>query len=466
MPTLVLNAYSIAYPLITNRIRASIYYQKTPAAIVSSIIDTTIGHPEKVWTFSGLPRENYGFLLEEINSTGAAVRNLAKFDVVPGELEGSLNRADEQFTVDVTPGVVSGVNTLLFNGVAGIPNYIGWDIVPSQLNGRGILSKRLDYTWNKTTGELKLVQADDVFEAMTDWNIHFVPVSQPAGNSYPSINDFQISVKTANYIATADDFGSKIICEPVSGYMELKLPDIALVPQGRKLMIEVQANYDCSVKLVTFGPEPIKFGKGTLIALRNERFSVYKYLRGAAPEWRIDDQYGNFILCGTIISTDSIQFDTLNARLLDGSSLSKFTYARLYDYVLTLPAAQVVNFDDWTTNKTYYSYANSLSGGSVNLFRIPDRRGLFERSIIAGKAGDYVNDSLKSHAHNFPADDNVENWNQDPTAWIPRLASTTRRGGDFDYNNSELGHKIYLTGDTGGSETQPKHYLINRYVLL
>lgn len=116
MSTLVLNAYSSAYPDITNRIRASIFLQSDPLAIIASQIDSTIGHPIRIWSFPGLPRNNYGFSLDEIDGSDNPINNLAYFDVVPGEVDGELIRNDEQVMVDTTPGLVAGNTSAVFDG--------------------------------------------------------------------------------------------------------------------------------------------------------------------------------------------------------------------------------------------------------------------------------------------------------------------------------------------------------------
>src|SRR5688500_12608511 len=97
MATFRLSAYTKGYPFVLNRMMASIYTQDNPNAIIASIIDTTPGHPERVYDFLGLPRQNYGFRLDEIDGAGLVLANYAKFAVVPGERDGVLCRADEQY---------------------------------------------------------------------------------------------------------------------------------------------------------------------------------------------------------------------------------------------------------------------------------------------------------------------------------------------------------------------------------
>lgn len=100
----MLNAYSGAFPSITNRIQARVYKQSSPLAIVASITDEESGHPARIWSFPGLVRTNYIFKLVEIDGDDNVVNQLAYFDVVPGSIDGFLTRSFEQVQVDSTPG--------------------------------------------------------------------------------------------------------------------------------------------------------------------------------------------------------------------------------------------------------------------------------------------------------------------------------------------------------------------------
>ena len=116
MATVTLNAYSVAFPTITNSIRAAIYKVSDPTAMVASIIDTTSGHPARTWSFTGLDRTNYLFSLDNIDGSGNVVQNLAAFNVVPANIDGLLSRQEEQIEVGVTPNLVAGTNTATFDG--------------------------------------------------------------------------------------------------------------------------------------------------------------------------------------------------------------------------------------------------------------------------------------------------------------------------------------------------------------
>lgn len=471
MATVSFDVISKAFPQITNRIRATVSLPTSPNAAVATIIDSTAGHPERTWSFNGLPRNNYIFSLDEINSENVPISNLALFNIRPGSIEGSVSRDDEQITVDITPGLISGENEFVFDGTGdpAKPNYIGWEIVPSELEGgRGILIKGEDYTWDSQTATFKLIIENDIFQSGVTYNIHFNDKSS-AVQSSPTITDFITKVIKDSSLLSVDDFGNHIIFEPNADYIEVTLPDIKTVPQGRKLRLEVFSDTLCCVKLVT--NDVIKFARGYIYLMPNESLSIFRFNRDAfTDEWRVSEPFGNFISCGTIVSHDSVQASLFNVQLIDGTSGLTTKFARIYnEIVLNLPINQRCNFDEWGVgnNKYLYSLANSLNPVNRNRFHFPDRRNLYERANLNGKAGDYLENQNKEHWHNFAGDDSMINWNADPTLWIPEKADGmgSSRPGDLK-NGDGLGHYIFKTSKSGGAEARPNSYLINKYILL
>lgn len=472
MSTVVLDAFSKAYPFITNRIRASVFLQSDPQALVASIIDTTSGHPARTWHFPGLPRTNYGFSLDEINSFSVPVNNLALFDVVPSQVDGQLVRDDEQIKVDTTTGFTSGLSTVTFDGTLSKPNYIGWEIVPSELTGRGILEEGTDYSWDKTTGIFALLISGDILQTGTCYNIHFNPISSLVGNSYPTLRDFSCVLVTATGNILNSDFGKKYIVEPSGPYIELTLPDLSTVVQGRPLMVEIDSSSQSCVKFLKTGSNVIKFLRGNLFACGKESFSIYKFTRSPGVfEWRLSEVDGNFKNVGQLVSDDIIEPGVFNKKLLDGSSLDIFQYARLYnEFVLNLPLIQVCNYDDWSTgnNKYLYSLANSTNPSFLNKFNIPNRKDLFERNNNVGKSGDYGEQSMQDHFHlsGHEATGSSGRFIRGVQHLIEAAkgtgaGNTTVNGfastGDVDNSSGN----VYLD-----SETKPKNYLINKYVLV
>jgi hypothetical protein len=472
MPTTVLDAYSKAFPLITNRIRAAVFLETDLSAPVATIIDSTVGHPVRIYHFPGLQRANYAFSLDEINGSGDPINNLAYFDVVPSAISGVLVRDDEQIKVGTTPGFDNGNQVAVFDGTSGKPNYVGWRIVPSELTGRGILVEGLDYSWDAVTGTFTLLQAGDKLITDTWYNIHFDGLVSPA-DSIQTINDFSSRIVTADDNILVTDFGANIIVESAGPYIELQLPAISTIPQGRPCTIEtvkvIGSGVHC-VKLVPNGADVINFLRGSIYLMDNESICIYRFRRpDTTNEWRVRYSDGNFKKVGQLISQDYIQTGAISAQLTDGSIKDKFQYARIYnEHVLNLPAAQVVNYDDWLTgnNKYFFSLANSANPANANKFHFPDRRNLFERNNNAGKAGDFFADNVGNHQHRI--------WGQDNTAppsgsASPEVANIENPPpGDATGTPTPPAYFFKLSGVVfgGTGETTPKHYLINKYVLI
>ena len=460
MPTVVLDAYSKAYPSITNRIRASVFLESDPFSLIATIIDTTVGHPARIWHFPGLPRANYGFSLDEIDGGGNPINNLALFSVVPSQIDGVLARDDEQIKVGTTPGFDTGATNAVFDGSGGAPNYIGWEIVPSELTGRGILVEGVDYSWDKITGQFALLQPGDIL-ALNQWyNIHFNPGTTNVGGSEPTIMDFTTRIIVEDATLLVADFGHNVIIEPAGNYIEITLPDITTVPQGRPVSVETIAalgtNVQC-VKFLTTGADVINFLRGNLFMMNGESLQIYRIQReDLSNEWRVRNAVGNFATVGEMVGEDSIQSGVFCKHLTDGSSRNRYQYARIYEeIVLTLPATQVVDYDDWNTgnNKYLFSLANSADPGNADKFHFPDRRDLYERNNNADKAGDYQGDMMKvfwQEGMSMPAIVDVNGTN-------------TEIGVDPGAGSPDIKDQYPIDTNMFGAEVRPVTYLINKY---
>lgn len=452
--TCSLDAYSKGYPLITNRIRASVYYQNDLSAPIATIIDVTTGHPQRWYTFPGLPRTNYSFSLDEIDGSGNPINNLALFSVTPAQLQTELCRDDEQIKVGVTPGFNAGLQIVVFDGTDGKPNYIGWNIVPSELTGRGILDLGLDYSWNPLNGTFTLLQTGDTLQVNTKWNIHFDCIAQTSGNSTPTITDFEINLISADTVLDNTYFGKKLIVEPESVLTIVTLPLITTVPPGRKMMVEISSLVLTCVRFVPNGSDIINWLRGNLYALPNESFSIYRLNRGVGQdEWRICEADGNFKDVGHSVSDDEISTDAINLQLLDGSPIRVDQNLRLYnEVVLNLPGAQVCAYDAHGTGNNKYLFSLS-DGGSPAHFYVPDRRDVYERNNNTGKAGDFEAESIKATA----------------TSITLPLVQHTASASTFGVTDGPLGSpatKTLACTIGTGTKTQPITVLNNRYIKL
>lgn len=107
---------------------------------------------------------------------------------------GGTTRYDEQIRVGTTIGLVAGASGFVFDGTGGKPDYRGYQIVPTEISGRGILINGVDYSWNYATGEFQLLLPGDLLQPNAYYNIHFEPSAflQQAGVSNGNANTLRM----------------------------------------------------------------------------------------------------------------------------------------------------------------------------------------------------------------------------------------------------------------------------------
>lgn len=393
MSTVVLTAYSIAYPNISNDIRVDISTQAAPSVIIATQTDTASGHPARIWSFPGLPRTNLIYNMNEIDSLGTPVRNLAYFDVFPDAVGSILVRDDEQITVDVTPGLVAGATSFTFDGTGGTPDYRGWTIVPARL-GYDLLADGIEYSWSAITGRLDLLQAGDVFIHDEIFNIHFNPQNVTAGGSVSNFYDYPVFVKTADYTLQPSDFGGIVVLDPSANYMELTLCSPLSTPDGRPVKIQMKpsATMKCCKIINSY---TLNYS-GALFLAPGEEISIYS----VSGEFFVFSESGNMKTVGSIVFSEKATMN--NAIRLNGQTIDKYQFARLYDYVLSLLSGQRVSFDSWTSgnNKYKFSLADSANISNADKFKVPDRRDLYIRSEgVTFTASTYLQMMIQAHKH-------------------------------------------------------------------
>ena len=461
MATVTLNAYSIGFPTITNNIRAAVYKVSDPTALIASIIDTTIGHPSRIWSFTGLDRTNYLFSLDNIDGSGNVVQNLAAFNVVPANIDGLLSRQEEQIEVGVTPNLFSWATSATFDGSSSSPDYRGWNINICAVGNQNFLIRGVDYSWNQTTGVFTLLNSGDVFASGQWYNVIFDNNTEIAGGSMPTTFDLPIQLITANKTLVATDFGQQLIVEPSGTSLTITLPDISTVVSGRALYIDSSSTgTQYCVSILPNGSDTINFLDGNLFVCPEESLIIYKFTRSAGVyEWRVRSADGNFRHVGELVSDDNNA--VYNKLILGGESVDKTIYARLYNYVLSLPSSQVVNYDDWATgnNFTKFSFANSANPTYANQFKIPSRVNLFERMVASGRVvGDYQSDAIISHKHESSYGNSNHIFGSGVSRLVQQLYGTTAS------KITELTSDV--SNATTDIETRPKNYCTNKYILV
>lgn len=470
MSTTTLNAYSAAFPSITNRMKATVSRASSPMAPVVSDIKLA-PHPIRMWNFPGLPRDNYVFSLDEIDGAGVVVANKAYFSVVPSVIDGLLVRDDEQITVGLTTGLIAGATGFTFDGTGGKPDYRSWVIVPSELDGRGILKIGEDYTWDPILGIFLLLQAGDLLQDDQVYNIHFNTVVDAAGGSVPVASfDFLYRLITTDEALSDTDFGKKVIVEPSGSFLVLGLPALSVIPDGRPLTIEVTGSGLKNVKLSPYAGDTINWQGGQVYIMSGESLTIWKMTRSLGVyEWRISSPCGNFFRVGETVFEDQVEVELFNKAMLDGSSVLVSDYKRFYEtYVANLDLTSVVDYDTWATlpaYKKYFSKANSANPANAGKFMLADRRGLYPRATNTGLyAGNYLANQIKAHGHRIMVDNSNGSGGNTYSLLRPgsAIAGALRAKG---YILNDSGSSKIIE-ETGGTETNPETVYLNQYVVL
>jgi hypothetical protein len=481
MSTLSLDIWTGAYPSIADDIEIRVYTQADPLAVVTSLRHGP-PHLADSWSFPGLERTNYLFRIFEM-SGGTTIRQLGDdMNVVPGSTNGVAYRATEQIQADTTIGFVSGINIVIFDGTDGKEDWRGWDIATLDRIGLDSMRKDVDYTYDKATGTITLLQEGDVFGPLEWFNVDFATqiteVTESVPDSFPQFSTPQII--TADYsVNSGTDFGGLLIIKPSGNYLEIAFPDIATVVAGKLITIEMAAaGVNKCAKLIFQAGQTLDWLLGArpdLYICPNESISIYKFIDTTGDDpvsmWRVyGDPGGNFKKVGEQVADDNIAGNVFNKVLFDGGILDNKQFARLYnDFILSLPGGQVVNYDDWTTgnNKYKYSLANSSNPANTGKFHVPDRRDLFERITDGTRLpGDWQDQMLLLHDHVTHGKgaflQGVINW------FLSITNNRYSQGGGSDKIGGKNGSPDtnMRTGDTGGAENRPANIAIRKYLLV
>lgn len=390
MSTIALDITTAPYPTIANNIETRIYLQSDPLAIVASL-NYAAPHLERVWAFPGLTRANYLFRIFEMSGS-AIVRQLGgDMDVNPSSAPPVAFKITEQVCADLTPNFTSGVNVATFDGTGGGPDWRGWDISTLDRIGTGPMKKNIDYTWNKTTGVLTLLQPGDLFGPNEWFNVDFTAQTQDVTDSVPTTVPLFSTPKliTANYpVSAGGDMGGVLILDPTGNYLEVQLPHLDTVVAGKLLTIEMRrASVNKCGKLITWPGQTIDWlqgGRGDLYICPQETISLYKFIDPSGPTsmWRVLNPNGNWLRLGEQVTDDNVAANVVNKVLMAGADGDILALARIYNDYVTQLGAQVCNYDDWTTgnNKYKFSLANSTVPANAGKFKIPDRRNTTDKN--------------------------------------------------------------------------------------
>jgi hypothetical protein len=378
--------------------------------------------------------------------------------------------------------------TLMADGVTVFPagvssftnaDWAGWDAQMLHYFG-GIYERGTDYSYDSVAGIVAKLLPGDVFEQDARYELIFAPRISDAGSDTGT--SFGFAGKkyiTANSSLTAADMGKKILIKGAAGYLEVALPKLSDVQELKPFYIEMPPSN--TVRCAKFKAQPnekIDFAKGNLTELclyPSESFEIYKETddtdtANVVSYWRIQNAQGNFLKVGETVSDEGDTSHVINKIQKDGGGfgLDANVYARLYNYILNLPSAQVVTYAQWGSGNNKYKF--SLKDSITNLFHIPDTRGLYEsQSNAARLANSYEDSALEDHEHLIP----IGSLSENGTAPFGN-SGITQNGGQYYGKGShkwDLTSKPYILASPGGwvqqdssSSTHPENVANNKYL--
>jgi len=460
MATVTPRIYTGAFPTISNPIKYALFAASDPLAEVESQTFAA-PHPVRAVSFPGLERINYILRIYEMVG-GIPVRTLVDdFNFNPDNNEIAY-KAPEIIVCGLTPGFSPGAGSFVFDGTDGKPDWRNWTPI-MQPPGFSPWLEGYNYTWDAATGTLTMIDGqtfEPEFRILAEFE---VIVNAGASGGVPTGRLFgEVLEVTSSITLTPDDFGKKILINPSGTYLKITLPVIDTVMQNKAIFFEtgIDTGTNYCIEIETQGGALWAFGKTgrtSMFMVPNETFTAYRY----STAWHVQDAVGNYKNVGEQTASDD---DTMfGAIQMAGQEIGIAQYKRLYnDFVLQLPAGQVVPYASWSTNKTKWSYASGLGN-----FRVPDRRNMHERnSSVTNIAGNYLAPAVGPHKHLLFGENAPGNITIDATSGVSKGYSD---GGNLGYRLSKSTGlaNAGLSGDTGvniAAENFVSSYFINRFV--
>lgn len=358
------------------------------------------------------------------------------------------------------------------------PDWAGWEVM--QFNSFGVIYMRgRDYNYDAVTGTLTKINDNDVFEQNVAYQLLFAPKIGNADSDSGGSADFSDKLYIRdNHTLTPTDAGKDIAVKGTASYIEVTLPKLSEVIAGKRFYVRMPpGNTVRCARFKTQLADIIDFGKGNRTAMflyPSESFEFYKDADDTDPAnltsvWCIRNAQGNHLIVGETISDESDATHVINKVEKNGTDYDANVYARLYeDFILKLPASQVVPYNQWSSGTNRYKY--SLKDTITNKFHIPDTTGMFERQSSAARAANsFEANAMADHEHLMPIGSLAESG----TAPYGNFALAQNGGQYYGKGNHkwDLTSKPFIPASPGGwkqqdasSDTHPDNVANNRWV--
>jgi hypothetical protein len=430
----------LTWPSITNDIRVSVYNVTDTSTPIASVQQNT-PHLDQQYDFPGLPRVNFIYKIFETEINGSTIiSQLGQATFVPAADEFIFKTpVDVQIGVTQIEGDEPNVWPVGATSVT-IPAWIGFEIFGGRNGVQYPMVKDVNYSWDAGTGELSLLNADDVFQDEEYFHWEFEPIiNASSGGVGVSANGggfSDILVVTSNTTLAVGDIGKKILIDPSGNYLEITLPDYATVEANNITYFEMVSSAAKCARIKTASGNSIAWleSLSNLYICPGESFELYKRVVSTGVyEWRIQNAVGNFLSAGELFYSDLPTASIINAVLADGSNKDYQQYARLYNRFVLKLSSQAITYATWSGSNVFTRTKFSLKDTGSNNFRIPDLITTPSYLCPAGSgttAGDFKGQKLLQHQHASSAN-----------------TSSTKSVGAWGYYHAEVDHIGKYTGE-------------------
>lgn len=261
-----------------------------------------------------------------------------------------------------------------------------------------------------------------------------------------------VAAVTANKTLTVAD--ANILQElTATVHITITMPSVATTTIGDRFPL---SSLMTAGKCATISAaDTIKYGIGDTRTLMYMYSGERLELISKGTYWLVGSCFGNFDTVGESCHARKLKGNNL---VLDGSVVNRADYPRLWEFVETLTSGEEVVTDaNWLagTGGNINAYRGCFSlGNGTTTFRLPDERGLFDRSLdltrgldtgrIHEYAGGLEEDAFEAHTHNTVV------------PYVQHTASAATLGVTDGPPVPAL-NQTYTSASTGGTETRPKN---------
>lgn len=295
----------------------------------------------------------------------------------------------------------------------------GWEY-SLEIRGIGTLEPTVEYTLDANNNPY-ITQPDYQIQEGEKWIFKFLPkavVFNPTANAGGNLIG-ATTVLDEDTTLTADEMGDLFIFQSATSTIKAILPSLALVTANKLIMFISEGGSHVNAIIEGFdtgsGLDVIDYmnqERTNIILGQSEQVWLFKWVDPTDSNnirWKVLNPSDTIKMVGQKVFSDHyLDANLINCVYADGRELDRLVYARLWEYVQTLPAEMRVTEATWNTaTDGVYTHRGKYSqGDGSTTFRVPV---LYNEGFLRGvnqstrKALSYEALQILEHQHITPS---------------------------------------------------------------